>query len=216
MIILQIDSYEQYHIGSKLNPSTDFNTLNEKLKNKLKTAGYSVTSEVQIDDPFFMKNPVELLATKGTVRVEFNRIAGALNTVGTEVESVLEVFEEVITDLTNLEYEIENLIMIFEILASVIMKVNEKPIDILNRNLSLDSKAFFVNDVQNWGINGIRVGGKNDLGNSFFSAFIEPNPTNPNSRFKVKLQYQTKEKDNILEFSNKLNLNVLNLIGQLV
>ena len=212
---MQIDSYELYHIGSKLNPATDFNTLKSKLKEKFAATGYSVINEPPIENLFLPKNPVEVIATKDTVRVEHNILAQALNVIGTNVDNVQELFNDLINELMDLEYEIDDLIIFYEIIATVIIKVDERPIDILNRSLSLDTSSFPVKDIPDWDIYGIKVRGTNNLKNAFFNAFIEPNPTNPNSRFKLKLQYRSREKENIQEFSNELDLKIRNLIANL-
>jgi hypothetical protein len=40
--ILEIASYELYHIGNKLNPAADINILKYKLKGKLTSIGFTI------------------------------------------------------------------------------------------------------------------------------------------------------------------------------
>ena len=75
--------------------------------------------------------------------------------------------------------------------------------------MNIDRNSFFVNDIQNWGVNGIRIGGENNLKNTFFSVMIEPNPTSPNTKFRAKLQYQSREKENVQMFYENLDLSKL-------
>lgn len=215
MVILQVDSYEPYHIGSKLNPATNFDVLKSRLKEKLRMAGYAVRDETESEENYFIKNPVEILATKNNTKIEFHRIAEALNIVGTQPEKVSEIFREILTTLNDLEYEIENLVVVFEILATIVVKADKKPLSVLNESMNIDSNSFFVDDIQNWGVNGIRIGGENNLKNTFFSVMIEPNPTSPNTKFRAKLQYQSREKENVQTFYENLDLRIMSLIQQL-
>jgi hypothetical protein len=215
VIILQVDSYEPYHIGSKLNPATNFDVLKSKLKEKLGAAGYSVKIEVEDEENYFIKNPVEVLATKNNTKIEFHKIAEALNVIGTQPEKVSEIFKETMATLVDLEYEIENLVVTFEILATIIVKADDKPLNALNQSVSIDSNSFPVDDVQNWNVTGIRVGGENSLKNTFFSVMIEPNPTSPNTKFRAKLQYQSRKKENVHNFSENLDFKIINLMKQL-
>lgn len=215
MIVLQIDSYEPYHIGSKLNPATNFDILKSRLKEKLGAAGYSTKSEPQDEENYLIKNPIEILATKNNTKIELNKIAEALNVIGTKPENVSEIFKEVMDILSDLEYEIENLVVIFEVLATIIVKTDDKPLNVLNQTVSIDSNSFPVNDVQNWGVTGIRLGGENRLKNTLFNVMIEPNPTSQNTKFRAKLQYQSREKENVQTFFENLDLKIINLMKQL-
>lgn len=215
MIILQVDSYEPYHIGSKLNPATNFDILKSRLKEKLGAAGYSTKSESQDEESYLIKNPIEILATKKNTKIEFNKIAQALNVIGTKPEDVSEIFKEIMNMLIDLEYEIENLVVIFEVLATIIVKADDKPLNVLNQTVSIDSNSFPVKDVHNWGVTGIRLGGENSLKNTFFSVMIEPNPTSQNTKFRAKLQYQSREMENVQTFFESLDLKIITLMKQL-
>lgn len=210
---MKIDSYEQYHIGSKLNPAIDFNAVKYKLKNKLKSSGYSVMEQIQVEQTF-LRVPIELLAVKDDVRIEHNILPNALNIIGTNVNNVVETFKEIVDILNDIEIPVSNLVIFLEILTSIIVKTDRKPLDLLSEKINLDAKKFVVSDVQNLGVSGIQIRGSNDKTNSLLFINIEPYPANPDNKFKVNLQYQTKAIENVFDFSKEVESNVINLLEQ--
>lgn len=214
MIILEIESYEPYHIGNKLNPATNFDSLKTKLKEKLKTIGYSVTEKTPSGQQIILDMPIEMLGTKNDVRVELNHIAQALNVVGTQPEKVTEIFTEITSSLSDIGYELDKISLLYEIVASVIIKSDDKPIDILNKSVNLDLKPLCIDEL-NMNIVGMRIGGENTENGKSFTMAIEPNVTSPSSRFLVRLNYRSKETVDIEMFYKDIDTKIIDLIGQL-
>jgi hypothetical protein len=175
VVILNIESYEPYHIGNKLNPATNFDGLKTKLKEKLKTIGYSVTEKTLSGQQIILDLPIETLGTKNDVRVELNHLAQALNVVGTKPESVTEIFTEIISVLPDIGYELETSLL-YEIVASIVIKSDDKPTDILNRFVNLDLGTLSLTDLD-MNIIGMRIGGENIEKGKSFVLSIEPNVT---------------------------------------
>lgn len=196
-----------------MNPAINFNALKYKLIDKLKSSGYSVSDRIQ-EEQAFLKVPIEVIAIKDDVRIEHNVLANALNIIGTDVKNIVEIFKDILNTLNEIEIPVSNLVIFFEILTSAIVKTDRKPIDILNKKIDLNARKFVVSDVQNLNISGIQIRGSNDETNSLLFIFIEPYPANPDNRFKVNLQYQTKSVENIFSFSNEVESNVINLLEQ--
>lgn len=214
MIILEIESYEPYHIGSKLNPATNFDSLKIKLKEKLETIGYSVTEKTLSGQQIILDLPIETLGTKNDVRVELNHLAQALNVVGTKPESVTEIFTEITSILPDIGYELDKTSLFYEIIASIVIKSDDKPTDILNRYVNLDLGTLSLNDL-NMNIIGMRIGGENIEKGKLFVLSIEPNVTSPSSRFLVKLQYRSRDIEIVKSFHSDLDSKIVGLISQM-
>lgn len=217
MINLEIEAYEPYHIGNKLNPAMNFDSMKSRLRDCLKEAGYSVTDDTpQSGQQIILNLGNEILGTKDDVRVELNHTAQALNVIGTNPSNVSDVFSEITSILEDIGYEIDKSVLFFEILSSIIVKSGDKPIELLNDTIKKSNlKSFPVNDVQDLNVVGVRIGGESSSGDSSFVLTIEPSVTSPSSRFVVKLQYRSNEKDNILNFHKDLNGNILEFVNRL-
>jgi len=216
VVILQIESYEPYHIGNKLNPATNFESLKKKLKEKLQTAEYKITEETLSGQQVIFDKPIEVLGIKNDVRIELNHLAQALNVIGTNPENVSSIFMEINSFLPEIGYEIENLSLFFEIVTSIIVKSDEKtPKEILNESITLNLAHFLINDIQNTNIIGIRIGGENTENDNNFTLSIEPNTTSPNSRFMLNLRYRSKDKENIQIFHQEMYEKIMQLLTQL-
>ncbi len=213
---MQIESYEPYHIGNKLNPATNFDSLKKKLKEKLQTAEYKITEETLSGQQVIFDKPIEVLGLKNDVRIELNHLAQALNVIGTNPENVSSIYMEINSFLPEIGYEIENLSLFFEIVTSIIVKSDGKsPKEILNDSIKLNMGSFFINDIQNTNIIGIRIGGENTENDNNFTLSIEPSTTSPNSRFMLNLRYRSKDKENIQIFHQELDEKIMQLLTQL-
>ncbi len=214
MIILEIESYEPYHIGNKLNPATNFDSLKTKLKEKFKTTGYSVTEKTPSGQQIILDLPIETLGTKNDVRVELNHIAHALNVIGTKPENVTNVFTEITSILPDIGYELDKISLLYEIVASIIIKSDDKPIDILNKSVNLNLASLSIDEL-NLDIMGMRIGGENTEKGKSFALAIEPNITSPSSRFLVRVLYRSKETADIEVFYKDLDTKIIDLISQM-
>lgn len=214
MVVLNIESYEPYHIGNKLNPATNFDGLKTKLKEKLKTTGYSVTEKTLTGQQIILDLPIETLGTKNDVRVELNHLAQALNVVGTKPESVAEIFTEITSILPDIGYELDKTSLFYEIIASIVIKSDDKPTDILNRSVNLNIGTLSLNDLD-INIIGMKIGGENIERGKSFVLSIEPNVTSPSSRFLIKLQYRSRDIEIVKAFHSDLDSKIIGLISQM-
>lgn len=217
MINLEIEAYEPYHIGNKLNPAMNFDSMKSKLRDCLKEAGYSLTDDTpQPGQQIILNMGNEILGTKDDSRVELNHTAQALNVIGTNPSNVSDVFSEITSILEDIGYEIDKTILFFEIISSITVKSDGKPIELLNNTIKSNLKSFPVSDVQDLNVVGVRIGGESSSEDSSFVLTVEPSVTSPSSRFVVKLQYRTHKKENVSNFHKDLNNNVTDFINRLV
>lgn len=198
---MEIESYEEYHIGNKLHPSINLDYLSGNLMRNLRTHEYEI---YEITDKTLI-NPMSLvvqrLATKNNIKVELNRISQALNVVGQNPEEVTQTFMEVTNILTSIGFETS---LFYEIITTIITRSNIRPIDILNNSVSLNRNSLNIDNISN-NIVGIRIGGENEAENKQFTLSIEPNFVSPNNRFLIRLQYRSKDINDIESFYISLN-----------
>ena len=68
-------------------------------------------------------------------------------------------------------------------------------------------------DIESVGIDGILISNKNVAQEyEVFNLIIEPEPTNPRNRFSVRLQYQSKNKENIISFYESSEEKIIKII----
>lgn len=210
---MNVESFEPYHIGTKLIPDIDFNILKEKIENVLEQKEYEVTKDSTIDNfPIKIGSPAEILGIKNDVRVELNFAAQALNVIGRNPSNVFEIFEEVQDFLPNIGYEINATVLFYEILSTIIIETDKNPIELLNKSTRLDYTA--MEEIDNLGVIGLRISNM-EKDNILFNLIIEPSKTSPNSRFSVQLQFRSKERDQIKFFNDELEKKILGIIQSL-
>ncbi|MDO9517759.1 MAG: hypothetical protein Q7J10_06880 [Methanosarcinaceae archaeon] len=212
MTHVEIDSYELYHIGNKLNPAINFEKFKDDLELSLKDYGFSIIKEKH---SFNITNITsEVICTKNNVKVELNYVAQALNVIGTNPSEVTSIFEEIISILPKMEYEIDSTITFYEVLAGILLKSSDKPVGKIGALINLNTKLFTDNDIPEINTIGFRIGGNEPSDNAFITLTIEPNPVNPNLKIAVKIQYRA-EKDNIIEFHKGLDSKIQELFKPL-
>lgn len=210
VIFLEIESYEPYHIGNKLNPATNFEALKDKLKEKLGEIGYELSKE-----NFQGFTPsVEVLGKKENVKIELNNSAQALNVIGNSPEEVTQHYSELISILNNLGFEREDTIIFTEIITTPVIKSDGKPIAFLSDLFKKDPNSIAFKDIDGLDVIGIRLAEKNTK-EEIFNVAIEPSPTSKSTRFKMRLHYRPQNSERIISFYENLNEDIINLIKQL-
>lgn len=210
---MNVESFEPYHIGTKLIPDIDFNILKEKIENVLEQKEYEISKESTIDNfPIKIGSPTEILGVKNDVRVELNFAAQALNVIGRNPSHVFEIFEELQDFLPNIGYEINATVLFYEILSTIIIETDKNPIELLNKSTRLDYTT--MEEIDNLSVIGLRISNM-EKDNILFNLIIEPSKTSPNSRFSVQLQFRSKERDQIKFFNDKLENKILGVIQSL-
>lgn len=218
---MEIESYEEYLIGNKLHPSINLNYLAENLTNKLRENKYEVQETGIISGVIsgvisgtisgtISVNPlniVQMLGAKNNIRVELNRMAQALNIIGQSPAEVTQIFMDVTNILKSIGFETS----LFYEIVSTIITTDGSPIEILNKSVTINPDVLNINNIKN-NIIGIRIGGENELENKQFTLSIEPNFASPSNRFFIRLQYRTKDINEIELFHKNLNEKIKSLI----
>lgn len=211
---MEIESYEPYHIGSKLNPAINYDSLKRKLKDYIKDLDYSIVTSETPEKQIVYEVPVEVIATKNDIRIELNYVSQAINVIGSKPEEVTNIFDELLNSLSSLEYEIESTILFFEVISSIYLKVDEKPKEILGKSLVSNDDSFADDGIPTLNTVGIRMGGENPSNGAFITLAFEPSPTSPNSKLTVRVQYRTKDRESIIGFYEGLEGKIVDLVNK--
>lgn len=211
---MEIKSFEPYHIGTKLQPHVNLDILGSKLRRVLKEKGYESTEKPVIELPIKIEPPREVLGVKKGVKVELNLPATALNTIGEEPENVIEVFKEVNAILPDLNYDLEATVVFYEIIANMMIKSTKRPREMISKALKINLKP--LEDMGEVVVDSFRIVNVSPTEEQgAIRMIIEPNPSNPNTMYLVRLVYRSPKKERIELFHNKLQSRVLKIIQSL-
>lgn len=209
-----IESFEPYHIGTKLQPHVDLEILGNKLRKALKQKEYEVSEKPVSEMSIPILPPREVLGVKNGVRVEFNLPAQALNTIGGEPDKVIQIFKEVNQMLSDLDYDLKETVAFYEILATIVVKSNKHPREMINNSFKANLKALA--DMGEVVVDSFRIVNVQPTETQgAVRLIIEPNPTSPSSRYSIKLQYRIPSTEGIESFHNKMQERVLGIIQSL-
>ncbi|ODS36331.1 hypothetical protein BEH94_04165 [Candidatus Altiarchaeales archaeon WOR_SM1_SCG] len=206
---MKIDTCDICHIGIKLKPNVDLNVLKDRIEKILSESEYKIVNKGVIDGNGIVGNLI--IGVKENTNIELNYVSKALNTVGKDPITVLTVFKELHQFLSDIDYDPEAIITFYEILTNMNAKSDKNPIDVLNNSSRVDLSPLA--DIGGVGVDGILISNKNVAQEyEVFNLIIEPEPTNPRNRFSVRLQYQSKNKENIISFYESLEGKITKII----
>ena len=206
---MKIDTCDICHIGIKLKPNVDLNVLKDRVEKILSDSGYKLVNKALTDEKGVIQKGI--IGIKENTNIELNYVAHALNIVGKDPITVLTVFKELHQFLSDIDYDPEAIITFYEILTNMNAKSDKNPIDVLNNSSRVDLSPLA--DIGGVGVDGILISNKNVAQEyEVFNLIIEPEPTNPRNRFSVRLQYQSKNKENIISFYESLEGKITKII----
>ena len=213
---MEIERYEPYHIGIKLEPGHDMGVLWDRLRRALSArSDYKVLGEPQIGQAIGIAPGKVVLAVKDDVRIELNFPAAALNTIGESPKKVSDTFKEVASEiLPSEDYDMDIVVSFYEILTNVTIKSDKKPTEILNNSMKLDLELLKQRNVS---VSGLKLSNEFTLRDRgrLTEVIVEPSATSPRDKFKVSLQYRSVDKEEIVQFHEKVEDFVIKLIQSL-
>lgn len=210
---MEIELYDLCHIGIKFRPIVDLNMLKGKIEKILPEHGYESVDKAFVDARSSVITKGVIGAKKNT-NVELNYVARALNTVGKEPTSVLDIFKEVTQFLSDIGYDPKAIVLFYEILTNMNIKSNKNPRDILTKSSRIDLGP--LEDIKDIGVTGVLISNKEEAQEyELFSLIIEPNPTSPRNRFAIRLQYRSKDTEDIISFQESLEDRIAKIIQSL-
>ena len=156
--MVEIEDYNPFVIGLKLNPEIPLDNLMKKMKHILGANGFTVPleNEQQIGLQIKFGLPVESLGIKDNVEIQLNLQKQSFNVIGETPEEVMPIFEIFYGLLPELRYnDIEELIPFYEIVADAGIKTDNPPLNTLNEsvpNLDLEDLKEMNSDLSVIGI----------------------------------------------------------------
>ena len=208
---MEIESFEPYHIGTKLMPNVDILLLKKKIKSKLKDYKYKIIEDSSSDS---ILSQMENLALKNEVSVVLNLLARALNTIGDNPDKVIGIFQEVNKLMFELDYEEKSTVDFYEIVTNVSIKVKTKPIEILNKHSK--SLLELTKGIGQLSTTAIRLSDKTLQDTKEYTEItIEPKPTSPNTYLFVSIVFRSKNIQKIVDFTKNINTNLQKIIKNL-
>lgn len=209
---MEIEAYDRCHIGIKLRPSVDLNILTERIEKVLSKHEYTPINTAVVNDK---KRIVRgIVSAKENINVEVNYEARALNMVGKEPITVLNIFKEVTRFLPDIGYDLEAIVLFYEILTNMNIKSNKNPRDILAKSSRIDLSS--LEGIKDIGVTGVLISNKEEAQEyELFSLIIEPTPTSPRNRLAVRLQYRSKDTEDIISFQQSLEDRITKIIQSL-
>lgn len=208
---MEIESFEPYHIGTKLMPNVDMLLLKKKIKNKLKNCKYKIIEDSSSNS---ILSQMENLALKNEVSVVLNPLSHALNTIGDNPDKVIGIFQEVNKLMFGLDYEEKSTVAFYEIVTNVSIKVKTKPIEILNKH----SKSLLevIKGIGQLNTTAVRLSDKNPQdAKEYTEITIEPKPTSPNTYLIVSIILRSLDIKKIIDFTKNMNTHIQKIIKNL-
>lgn len=209
--MVEILSFEPYHIGTKLQAHVDLGVLGNKLREYLKEKQYVLPSRTPVEFVVSIPPAAQVLGTKDDARVWFNILALALNVTGPDPEKVNQVFKEINQALSALGYDLGAAVVFYEILATIILTSNANPTRNINNSVHVNLNS--MNDLGEVVVDSFRiVNVKPTEEHGVLNLVVEPNPNNPDKSYSARLQYRSSKLEQIEVFHSTLKDKILNVI----
>jgi len=215
---MEIESYEQFHIGIKLNPNTlSSDILMKNLKRGLKEKGYQTeklpnATVLDTTTGTLSQEMKVILAEKSGVEVSFNITKTALNYVGDNPSSVRDAFKDSIQIFEKLEFELDKIFFFYEIILRMNVKTDNDPIEVIKNSSNLNLKP--LEDIGDLSVQTINITpkDKDPSSHNWFNMVIEPKLASPHSRYYIYLLYRSPSKSELLNFQEGLEERIKNMI----
>lgn len=209
--MVDILSFEPYHIGTKLQAHVDVGILGNKLREYLKAKDYVLPSRVPVEFLTSIPATAQVLGSKDGVRVWFNIAVLALNVTGPDPDKVHEVFKEINKALSELGYNLDAVVVFYEVLTTIIVASSAPPTQCINRSVHVDLGS--MKDLGEVVVDSFRVVNvKPTEEQGVLNLVVEPNPNNPDKSYSARLQFRSSKPAQIETFHSSLKDKILNVI----
>ena len=209
--MIEIESYEPYHIGIKLTSPLALPAFRKRIIGAMtKDSDFKDTS----DNDFDATLPNEVIAKLDDVKIEFNYQSLALNTVGDDPAKTSSTFKKLVSLLQSLDYELDNTLVVFyEVLSNIIIKINEDSLNMLTKSVNCNLDGFReLNPNVNVSVLKIDLVDKESRKESM-ELTVGTNPVRSKTSMIVGLKYRHTSNEKILEFNDKIKERVTVLLN---
>jgi hypothetical protein len=212
--MVDILSFEPYHIGTKLQAHVDMGILGNKLRGYLKTKEYVLPSRAPVEFLAPIPATAQVLGSKDDVRVWFNIPGLALNVTGQDPNKVNQVFKETNKALSELGYDLNAAVVFYELLTTIIVTSNTHPTECINRSVHVDLRS--MKDMGEVVVDSFRVVNvKSTEEQGVLNLVVEPNPNNPEKSYSARLQFRSSKPEQIEAFHSTLKDKIMGVINSI-
>jgi hypothetical protein len=215
VIPMKVDSYEPFHIGSKIIYYVDRRILINKIynyyeeKNKEENNIFDLNKEI-VEREVVISPKINIVTNKeNKTNVQMNYVSDALNVTGTEPPYVYEIFEDLMGKLPSLGFELESTFAYYEVISSVILLIEKDAKDIFDKfSPNLFSEIDYIPEIR---VNYIKfsdsfIEGANQ---ERFQLEVLPNRTSPTKRLILRILNRFFKLEEVKPFIDNFN-NLIN------
>lgn len=210
---MEIETYEPYHIGIKLTSPLTLSAFRKRIVDAMAKNSDFTDITTSDFDPNYQN---ELIAKFEDVRIEFNYVSLALNTVGDSPNKTSVAFRKLLDLLVDLDYELDNTLVVFyEIISNIIIKINQDSSNMLTKSVNCDLEGFReLNPNVNVSTLKIDLIDK-EFGRESMALTIGSNPVRSKSSMLVGLRYKHTSNEKIFQFNEKIGERIIKLLNSL-
>jgi len=204
---MEIQSYDPFHIGIKINPSMPIAILRKKLLSKLRDSEFLVDAPDELAPNVTPEN--EVIASDGKNRIELNYKLSALNTVGEEPDSTTATFQKLLSVISKLGYEIKGIATSIDVVTNVFIKTDKDPTELINNSVKCDLKPWKELN-ENTNVNGIKIDLiDEEYGKESLRLMMGPSSYSPTKQVVLTVRYLSTEAEDIIDFCKKLEERII-------
>jgi hypothetical protein len=209
--MVEILSFEPYHIGTKLQAHVDLGTLGNKLRECLKAKQYALPLRTPVEFLASIPAAAQVLGNKDGVSVWFNIAGLALNVTGPDPSKVSQVFRETNHALSELGYDPNAVVAFYEIVSTIVIASDTLPTQSINKSVHIDLGS--MGNLGEIAVDSLRIVNlKPTEEQGAFMLVVEPNPNNPDKSYSARLLFRSSKPDNIEAFHSTLKEKLVNVI----
>ena len=215
---MKIESFDPFHIGSKLRYINESQSILTKLFNyyeKDRPKDFELQKGNQIN--LFLSPTIKILSHKSeNISMHFNYSSNALNVSGNNLKDpdlVVSLFSDLLKNLNDIGFEQESIFSFYEIItnASILLENDLKPLDIIQKFSPQIFKT--LKPIEDLELSSIKF--SNELATKkiedLVSLEISPNRISPHSRMTFRIIYRNDKSEEIIKFQAK----IISLIEQI-
>ncbi len=220
---MRIESFDPFHIGSKLRYINESQSILIKLfkyYEKDIPKDFELQKGNQINP--FLSPTINILSHKSeNITMHFNYSSSALNVSGSslkEPDLVVSLFRDLLKDLEDIGFELESIFAFYEIIAraTILLEDDLKPPDVIQKFSPQIFKT--IEPIQDLELNIVKFSNESVTKRieDLVSLEISPNRTSPHSRMTFRMIYRNDKSEEIIKFQENIRSLIEQIFNKLV
>lgn len=220
---MRIESFDPFHIGSKLRYINESQRILSKLFNYYKKdvpKDFELQKENQIN-PFLSPTNNILSHKSEDITMHFNYSSNALNVSGRilqELDLVVFLFRNLLKDLEDMGFELESIFAFYEIIANatILLEDDMKPLNVIQKFSPQIFKT--IESIKDLELNIVKFSNELDTKKieNLVSLEIYPNRTSPHTRMTFRIIYRNEKSEEIIKFQENIRSLIKQIFNKLV